>query len=166
MEQACLGPCCCCLVSQSCLTLCHQNDCSTPGFPVLHYLPEFALTDGKASACNAGDPGSIPGLGRSPGEGNGNPLLHSCLENPTTEEPGGLQSTGSKSRTRLSECLAFAFCTSAESVVPSNHLILCHPLLLLPSVFPSIRVSSYELALPISIGASASASILSLNIQS
>ena len=36
-------------------------------------------SDGKASACNAGDPGSIPGLGRSPGEGNGNPLQHSCL---------------------------------------------------------------------------------------
>ena len=39
-------------------------------------------SDGKASACTAGDPGSIPGLGRSPGEGNGNPLQHSCLENP------------------------------------------------------------------------------------
>ena len=38
--------------------------------------------DGKASACNAGDLGSIPGLGRSPGEGNGNLLQHSCLENP------------------------------------------------------------------------------------
>ena len=38
-------------------------------------------SDGKASACNAGDPGSIPGLGRSPGEGNGNPLQYSCLEN-------------------------------------------------------------------------------------
>ena len=37
---------------------------------------------GKESACNAGDPGSIPGLGRSPGEGNGNPLQDSCLENP------------------------------------------------------------------------------------
>ena len=36
----------------------------------------------KASAYNAGDPGSIPGLGRSPGEGNGNPLQYSCLENP------------------------------------------------------------------------------------
>ena len=36
----------------------------------------------KASASNAGDPGSIPGSGRSPGEGNGNPLQHSCLENP------------------------------------------------------------------------------------
>ena len=39
-------------------------------------------SDGKASACSAGDPGSIPGLGRSPGEGNGNPLQYSCLENP------------------------------------------------------------------------------------
>ena len=36
----------------------------------------------KASAYNAGDPGSISGLGRSPGEGNGNPLQYSCLENP------------------------------------------------------------------------------------
>ena len=36
----------------------------------------------KVSACNAGDPGSILGLGRSPGEGNGNPLQYSCLENP------------------------------------------------------------------------------------
>ena len=34
------------------------------------------------SACNAGDLGSIPGSGRSPGEGNGNPLWYSCLENP------------------------------------------------------------------------------------
>ena len=39
-------------------------------------------SDGKASAYNAGDPGSIPGLGRSPGEGNGNPLQYSCLKNP------------------------------------------------------------------------------------
>ena len=38
--------------------------------------------DGKASAYNAGDPGSIPGLGTSPGEGNSNPLQYSCLENP------------------------------------------------------------------------------------
>ena len=36
----------------------------------------------KASACTVGDLGSIPGLGRSPGEGNGNPLQDSCLENP------------------------------------------------------------------------------------
>ena len=38
-------------------------------------------SDGKESACNAGDPGFILGSGRSPGEGNGNPLQYSCLEN-------------------------------------------------------------------------------------
>ena len=39
------------------------------------------ISDAKASACNAGDPGSTPGSGRSPGEGNGNPLQYSCQEN-------------------------------------------------------------------------------------
>ena len=39
-------------------------------------------SDSKVSAYNVGDPASIPGLGRSPGEGNGNPLQYSCLENP------------------------------------------------------------------------------------
>ena len=48
----------------------------------------------KASACNAGDLDSIPGLARSPGEGNGNPLQYSCLENPI--EPGRLPSMGSQ----------------------------------------------------------------------
>ena len=50
----------------------------------------------KVSASNAGDLGSIPGLGRSPGEGNGNPLQYSCLENPMDKEPGRLQSKGSQ----------------------------------------------------------------------
>ena len=45
-------------------------------------------SDSKESACIAGDPGSIPGLGRSPGEGNGNPLQHSCLENPMDRGAG------------------------------------------------------------------------------
>ena len=46
----------------------------------LSYFP--GGSDGKVSAYTAGDPGSIPGLGRSPGEGNGIPLQYSCLENP------------------------------------------------------------------------------------
>ena len=57
---------------------------------------------------------------------------------------------------------------STESVMPSNHLILCHPLLFLPSIFPSIRVFSNEPALAPggqSIGVSASASVLPMNIQ-
>ena len=53
---------------------------------------------GKESACNAGDLGPIPGSGRPPGEGNGNPLQYSCLENLmlVTEESGRLQSMGSQ----------------------------------------------------------------------
>ena len=47
-----------------------------------------------ANAGDAGDAGLVPGLGRSPEEGNGNPLQYSCLENPMDEEPGGLQSMG------------------------------------------------------------------------
>ena len=56
----------------------------------------------KASACNEGDLGSIPGLGRSPGEGNGNPLQYSCLENP--KDGGAWWATVhgvAKSQTRL-----------------------------------------------------------------
>ena len=59
---------------------------------------------GKESPCNAGDPGSIPGLGRSPGGGHGNPLQYSCLENAMDRGcHGRLQSMRSQSRTRLSE---------------------------------------------------------------
>ena len=54
-------------------------------------------SDSKESSCKAGDPGSIPELGRFPGEGNGYPLQYSCLENSMDrEEPGGLQSMGSQ----------------------------------------------------------------------
>ena len=70
-------------VAQSCPTLCDPKDCSTPGLPVHHQLPELAQTH-----------------------------VHWL-------------------------------------VMPSNHLILCHPLLLLPSIFPSIRVFSNESVLPI-----------------
>ena len=52
-------------------------------------------SDSKESACHTGDVGLIPGLGRSPGEGNGNPLQCSCLENLRDGEPGGLSSMGS-----------------------------------------------------------------------
>ena len=51
-------------------------------------------SDGKESSCNAGDPGLIPGSGRSPGKGNGDPLHYSCRRIPWIEEPGGLQSMG------------------------------------------------------------------------
>ena len=54
---------------------------------------------GKESACNAGDPGSIPGLGRSPGEGKGYPLQYSSLENSMNCVVHGV----AKSQTRLSD---------------------------------------------------------------
>ena len=53
-------------------------------------------SDGKESACNVGDSGSISGSGRSPGEGNGNPLQYSCWGILWTEESGGLQSMRSQ----------------------------------------------------------------------
>ena len=72
----------------------------------MHKIWGFILgSDGKAPAYNAGDPGSIPGLGRSPGEGNGSPLQYSCLENPM--DGGAWWSTVhgvAKSRTQLSDC--------------------------------------------------------------
>ena len=67
----------------------------------------------KASACNAGDLGSTPGLGRSPGEGNGNPLQYSCLENPM--DGGAWQATVNevaKSWIQLSDFTSLHFNTS------------------------------------------------------
>ena len=61
-------------------------------------------SNGKESACNAGDPGSIPGSGRSPGERNGNALLYSCLEN--SMDRGGWQARVhelTESQTQLSD---------------------------------------------------------------
>ena len=53
------------------------------GYPILGFLCNAV---NKESACVAGDPDSIPGSGRSPGEGNGNPLQYSCVENPMDRE--------------------------------------------------------------------------------
>ena len=71
-----------CFLVQLFITIIYQ------GFP--------GSSDGKESAFNTGDSGSVPGSGRSPGEGHGNPLQYYCQENPIpwTEEPGGLQSMG------------------------------------------------------------------------
>ena len=59
---------------------------------------------GKESACEGGDQGSVPGLGSSSGEGNGNPLQYSCLENSMDREAWRATVCGvTKSRTRLSD---------------------------------------------------------------
>ena len=61
-------------------------------------------SDGKASVYNVGDPGLSPGLGRSPGEGNGNPLQYYCLENPMDRGAWQAAVYGvAKSRTRLND---------------------------------------------------------------
>ena len=61
-------------------------------------------SDGKESACSAGDPGLIPGLGRSSGEGRGNPLQYSCLENCMDRgAPMGYSLSGHKESDRLSD---------------------------------------------------------------
>ena len=96
------------------------------------YLPVGFLSglpggaEGKASARNAGDLGSIPGSGRSPGEGNGNPLQYSFLENPM--EGGAWWATVlkvAKSRTQLSDL--------------KQQLISPHILTLIKNI-PSLRV--------------------------
>ena len=131
----------------------HAHRRASQGVPVVKNMP--------ASAGNTRDWRFIPGLGRSPEGGHGNPLQYSCLENPmvraswlvqtlshvqlfTTPWTAARQTSLSitNSRSSLKHM-------SIESVMPSDHLILCRPLLLLPSIFPSIRVFSNESALRI-----------------
>ena len=79
-------------------------------------------SDGKELACNAGDLGSVPGLGISSVEGHGNLLRYSCLENPT-REPGGLQSTGFK-ESDTTEQLSTAQQREHTEFLPHNALRL------------------------------------------
>jgi len=74
-------------------------------------------SDSKESACNVGDLGSIPGLGRSPGGGHGNPLQYSCLENPQGQR--SLVSYGPQGRKELDT--TERLCT-LEKIIPINLL--------------------------------------------
>ena len=104
----------------------------------LIYMGFLHGSDGKQSACNAGDLSSIPGSGRSPGGGNGNPLQHSCLENPM--DRGAWQATVhgvAKSQTWLSD---WHFHFQRVDTVPTTAWIcldqlLCHLMTLQPFVF-------------------------------
>ena len=72
----------------SCIYLSLHIVCICQSQPPDLSFPDFLDSSvSKQSACNAGHPGSIPGLGRSPGEGNGNPLQYCCLENPMDKGP-------------------------------------------------------------------------------
>ena len=77
---------CVCVCMAICVTYISMKNgiivCTTTGFPGASVV--------KNLSANTGDAGLIPGLGRFPGEGNGNPLQHSCLGNPMDREPGGL----------------------------------------------------------------------------
>ena len=118
-------------------------------FPPLGFQNGAVVKKMPAKAGDAGDQGSIPGSGRPPGGGNGNPLLYSYLENPmdrgdsaqfscsvmsdsatpwTAAPQASLSITDSRSLLKL---------MYIKSVMPSNYLILYCPLLLLPSIFPA-----------------------------
>ena len=107
----------------------------------------------KESACNAGDLGSIPGSGRSPGEGNGNALQYSCLENPMDGGAWWATVHGvAKSRTRLSDFTHSLHSLSAIRVVSSAYLRLLTflPAILIPACASSspaflMMYSAYKL---------------------
>ena len=99
----------------------------TAGFLVVLILLSLLIvglpggSGGKESTCNAGDQGLIPGLGRSPGEGNGNPPQYSCLEN--SMDRGTWRATAhvvTVSRLQLSDChsLSIKLCTCAPNACP------------------------------------------------
>ena len=120
---------CCCSVAKSCPTLCNPMDCSTPDFPVLHYLPNVAQciftggfpcgSAGKESACNVRDLGTIPGLGRSPGEGNSYPLQYFGLENSMDSIIHGVRKSWTQlSDFHLSSLSQWCFLTISSSAAP------------------------------------------------
>ena len=146
-----------------------------PFFPpgISGYLSFHGGSDGKVSAYNVGDPSSIPGPGRFPGEGNGNPLQYSCLENPISRSvvSDSLRPHGLK-HARLP-------CPSPTLGVYSNSYPSswwCHPNIS-SSVIPfssclqsfsasgSFPVSQFFTSGGQSIAASASASVLPMNIR-
>ena len=89
-----------------------------------YHFAFHTVHDGKASVYNAGDQGSSPGLGRSPGEGNGSPLQYYCLENPMDRGAWQVTVYGvAKSWTRLSDF------TSLWRSQGKNTEVVCHSLL-------------------------------------
>ena len=90
----------------------------------------------KASACNVGDLGSIPGSGRSPGEGNGNPLQYSCLENPM--DGGAWWATVHRSqRVGHNWATSLSLCYLAQQNLTVSVLAEPHPVILYCAIHPS-----------------------------
>ena len=169
-------------VPQSCLTLCDPMKCSMPGFPVLHHFPECAQTHvhwvgdaiqpshplwWKCRVLTTGPPGKFPHRIYFKKYLT---LINSVV---VVQLLSHVQLFATPWTAACQASLSFTISwgllklMSIESVMPSSHLILCHPLLLLPSIFPRTRVISNESSLPSggqSIGASASALVLPINI--
>ena len=167
--------CCCCLVAKSCLTLCDPLDLQLTRLLCPWDFPDKRILEWVAIFFSRGS--------SQPRDWTHLPALAGRFF--TTEPPGkpkvSYQSVQSLSCVRLfatpwtaacqaslsiTNCQSLPKLTSIELVMPSNHLVLCHPLLLLPSIFPSIRVFSNESALHIrwpSIRVSASTSVLPMN---
>ena len=94
--------------------------------PFISVLLDFpGGSDGKASVYNAGDPGSISGSGRSPGEGNGNPLQNYCLENPMDRGVWQAAVYGvAKSRTRLSDFTSLQWVKSPPAIQETQETLV------------------------------------------
>ena len=166
-------------------------------FPPCYFTSDFpGGSDSKVSTYNVGGPGSIPGLGRSLGEGSGNPLEYSCLKIPWIERPGTIQPiqrVRHDSVTSLSFFLSVQFSHSvmSDSLQPEGFPVHyqfpeftqthvhwvgdttqpSHPVIPFSSCLQSIPasgsfpVSQFFTSGGQSIGVSASASVLPINIQ-
>ena len=91
----------------------------------------------KASASNAGDLGSIPGSGRHPGEGNGNPLQYSCLENPMDGGLVGYSPRGRKESDTTERLHLLTYLLMTNNVEHLFHVLICHLLLSFSEQFKS-----------------------------
>ena len=164
-------------VAQSCPTFCDPMDCSTSGFTVHHQHPEFAQTHVHRVG-DAIQP-SHPLSSHFPPAFNLSQHYHLFKRVSSSYQAAKVGKATYSTihvwripwtaacQASLSFTISWSFLKlmSIELVMPSNHLILCHALLLPPSIFPSIRVFSYESSGGQSTGVSASTSVFPMNIH-
>ena len=148
---------CCALVTQSCPALCDPMDCSLPGSSVHGDSPD----KNTGLGCHGLLQGILPTHGSNPGLLHCRQILYQLSNKEIPKNVLSVQFSSVQSLSRvwllatpwIAACQASLSITnprsspkfmSIESVMPSNHLILCHPLLLLPSIPPSIRAFSNE----------------------
>ena len=119
-----------CLVAQSCPTLCNPMDCSPPGSFVHGDFPGKSIGVGQVVlvvnnlpviARDARDMGLIPGLGRSPGVGKGNPLQYSCLKNAIDPSLEGYSPWGHKTLNMTEATEHIKLLTCITSIIPQKN---------------------------------------------